>query len=197
MRLHARQPSRRRRHCGQALAEFALVIPIFLVLVVAIAEFGLLVTIRNGVTLASQDATSLASQLGNSQDADVYVLRQIEQDLQPPVDKSKIVSVSIFWTDLNGSSKGTNTYVRGGSMTNTDHTITVPYSQTANGYPVADRCNVISAEGCAAGHDGVDWVGVTITYQYDWATPLPTLIGMGSSPPTFVETNASRLEPIR
>jgi Flp pilus assembly protein TadG len=197
MRRNTHYSGHRRRHRGQGLVEFALVIPIFITLIVAIAEFGYMLTIKNAITMASQDATQLAAQLGNSTDADVYVLRQIETDLQAPVDKSKITGVSIFWTDLNGVNHGANTYVRTGAMSNTDGSVTVPYTRTSNGYPVANRCNVISAQGCASGHTGVDWIGVTITYQYAWITPLPSLIGLGGSPPTFTETMTSRLEPIQ
>jgi len=175
--------------------EFALVIPVFLALVVAIAEFAFLLTVKTGVTYASQDATQIAAELGNTSDADVYILQQIEEDVQAPVDKAKIQSVSVFWTDLNSTNKGANTFTRSGSMSDDSGTVTVPYTQTGFGYPVASRCNVIL--GCGSGHPGVDWIGVTITYSYQWVTPLPGMIGLGGSPPTFVETNTSRLEPIR
>jgi hypothetical protein len=154
-----------------------------------------LLTVKTGVTYASQDATQLAAELGNSPDADVYILQQIEKDIQAPVDDTKIQSVTVFWTDLNGSNKGANTFVRSGTMSNAGATVTVPYHQTANGYPVASRCNVVL--GCGSGKPGVDWIGVTITYSYQWITPLPGMIGLSGSPPTFVETNTSRLEPIQ
>jgi Flp pilus assembly protein TadG len=193
-----RAASRRRRGArGQTLVEFALVIPIFLTLVVAIAEFAFLLTVRTGITYASQDATQLAAELGNSPDSDIYILQQIEKDVQSPVDKSRILSVSIFWTDLNGTNKGANTYSRSGSIHNAANTVTVPYSQTGSGYPVANRCNIVLATGCASGHTGVDWIGVSITYSYAWITPLPGLIGLSSTGPTLVETNTSRLEPIQ
>lgn len=197
MRLVGDPLRRRRRSRGQALVEFALVIPIFLVVVVAIAEFAFLLTVKTGITYASQDATAMASALGDSPDADVYILQQIERDLQAPVDKAKIVSVSIFWTDLNGTNKGANTFERRGSMSNDGGTVTVPYTQTGFGYPVDNRCNIISGTGCATGHSGVDWIGVTLTYTYSWVTLLPSLIGLSNSPPTFVETHTSRLEPIQ
>ena len=105
----------RRRHPGQALVEFALVIPIFLVLVVAIAEFAFLLTVKTGITFASEDATQYAAELGNAADADCYILQLIESDIQAPVDRSRIQSVSIFWTDLNGSNLGADTWTRTGN----------------------------------------------------------------------------------
>jgi Flp pilus assembly protein TadG len=185
----------RRRARGQALVEFALVIPIFLVVVVAIAEFAFLVTIKFGVTYAAQDATAIAAELGNAPNADIYVLNQVEKDLMAPVDKAKVLSVAIYWTDSNGVNKGSNTWTRTGLTTAGG--ITVPYTLASAGYPVANRCNIVLATGCAPGHTGVDWIGVTITYQYSWVTPLPGMIGLGGTPPTFVETTTSRLEPIQ
>ena len=197
MRNHKRATAtqRRRRGPGQAMVEFALVILPFMVLVVAIAEFAFLLTVKTGITYASQDATQLAAELGGTPDADVYILAQIEKDVQTPVDKTKITGVTIFWTDLNGANKGANTFTRTGTMQNEAKTVTVPYTQGSNNYPVSNRCTVILATGCAPGHTGVDWIGVTITYTYQWVTPLPSLIGLSGSPPVFVETNTSRLEP--
>lgn len=199
MRIRKREATVRsdRRSVGQTLVEFALVIPIFLTVVVAIAEFAFLLTVRTGITYASQDASQIASELGNSPDADVYILQQIEKDVMAPVDKARIQTVTIFWTDLNGSNKGANTFTRTGSMHNAANTVTVPYTQTSSGYPVANRCNIVLATGCASGHTGVDWIGVTITYSYQWITPLPSMIGIGGTGPTLVETNTSRLEPIQ
>ena len=110
MRLVGHPLRHRRNPRGQALVEFALVIPVFLALVVAIAEFAFLLTVKTGIAYASQDATQIAAELGNTSDADVYILQQIEEDVQAPVDKAKIQSVSVFWTDLNSTNKGANTF---------------------------------------------------------------------------------------
>ena len=179
---------------GQALVEFALIIPLFLILIVALAEFSFLLTVKVGVSDTAQDAVQLASELGNTANADCTVLQLVEKDMGAPIDKAKIQSVSFFWTDVTGANKGANTYVRTGTMTCANGG-TVPYSSTANGYPIASRCNFVL--GCGPGKPGVDWIGVTITYQYAWITPLPSLIGLQGSPPTFVQTNTSRLEPVQ
>jgi len=182
---------------GQALVEFALVFPIFMTLVVAIAEFSFLLTIKIGVTDATQDAVQLASQLGNTPDADCTVLQLIEKDMGTPINKTNIQSVAIFWTNLSGQNLGADTYIRSGTITCANGVI-VPYSMSGSaGYPVANRCNIVSGIGCASGHGGVDWIGVTITYKYTWVTPLPYLVGLGTTAPTFVQTSASRLEPIQ
>lgn len=197
MRLFDYSRRRRRRSSGQALVEFSLIIPIFMLFVVAIAEFAFLLTIKIGVTDAAQDAVQLAAQLGNTPGADCTVLQLVEKDMGAPTDRTKIRSVAIFWTDVNSANKGANTYIRSGTLACPNGGI-VPYSISGGtGYPTTARCNIVSGAGCVSGHNGVDWIGVTISYQYAWITPLPAMANMGSAAPLFVQTSTSRLEPIQ
>jgi Flp pilus assembly protein TadG len=185
-------PERGRRARGQALVEFSLVIPIFLTLILAIAEFSFLLVVKVGTTDAAQDAVQYASELGQTANADFYILQLVEKDMAAPIDRTRIQSVSIFWTDPTGANKGADTYTRSGTWTL--NSVTIPYSVSGTkGYPEASRCNTVSASVCG----GVQWIGVTVTYKYAWITPLPNLVGLGSSPPTFVQTSTSRLEPIQ
>jgi hypothetical protein len=177
--------------------EFALVIPIFLTIVVAIAEFAFVLTVKTGVSFAGQDATQLAAELGNTPDADVLILQQIEKDLQAPVNSAKVTSVTVFWTDSTGVAKAADTWTKPGSYSSTILGVTIPYSQGAQNYLWSNRCNILTALGCATGHTTLDWIGVSISYQYSWVTPLPGLVGLGSSAPLFVETHISRMEPVQ
>jgi hypothetical protein len=186
---------RRRRSPGQALVEFALIIPIFMLLIVSICELAFFLTVKVGVTDATQDAVQLAAQMGNADDTDFDVLQLVEKDLSAPIDKTRIQSVVIFETDLTGKNYGAaDTYTRGGSLPNKAGTLTVPYSLSGGkGYGEGSRCNSVAISICG----GVQWIGVTITYQYAWLTAFPTLIGLGSINPTIVQTSTSRLEPIQ
>jgi hypothetical protein len=115
--------------------------------------------------------------------------------MSAPIDKTKIQSVVIFKTDLTGKNYGaSDTYVRSGSTPNKAGTDTVPYSISGSkGYPEGARCNSVAISICG----GVQWIGVTITYQYTWLTAFPTMIGLGSTNPTFTQTSSCRLEPIQ
>jgi hypothetical protein len=195
MRLFRSPWKRRRGERGQALVEFSLVIMIFITVIVALCEFSFLLTTKIGVTDAAQDAVQLASQLGNTNNADFQVLQLVERDMSAPIDRSKIVSVEVFRTNSYGKTNlGENKYNRSGSWTIGANT--VPYTQVGFGYEEVDRCNVISGAGCTH-TGGVDYIGVTITYQYTWITPLPNLAGLGTTAPTFVQSSVSRLEPIQ
>jgi len=65
-------PSRRRCHKtirGQSLVEFALVLPVFLLLLIGIAEFGRAWMTRNILTGASREAVRIAAVQGNTASA--------------------------------------------------------------------------------------------------------------------------------
>jgi hypothetical protein len=191
-----------RRSRGQSLVEFALVIPIFITLVVAIAEFAFLFGTFLSASFTSRDGVQVAAEMGNSTCADEVVLQRIEQDITAPADATKILSVDIFWSDNAGNPIGSaiNTWTRTGSSQCTlpsNTIITIPYQRTANGYPLANRCNVLSAVGCASGHTSIDTIGVKITYQYSWITPLPQFVGGSGTGMQIVQSNMMRMEPVK
>src|ERR1035437_5351105 len=193
--LSRRKGHRNRRSRGQSLVEFSLVILPFMTLIVAIIEFSFLRTVRVGITTSSQDAVQLAAELGNGASADFQILSLVERDVSPPMSKVKIVSVVIFSPDAYGKvNNGQDKYTRDGGVYKnpSDITQTVPYTQATPGYAPVNRCNVVATVICG----GVDCVGVTITYQYKWITPLPGLVGLVWAP-LIVQTSVSRLEPVQ
>jgi hypothetical protein len=197
-----------RQEAGQTLVEFALVIPMVMLLVMAILEFALGFNAFVGLNRASQNAAHLAAVTGNQLGADCLILSRIEGDIQPPNDASDIRSVIIERTALAGNvSYQQQTYSRPGlwDCTLPDGTeVTVPYAPTANagglpGYPEEQRCPVL--DGCAAldpPRSTVDNIGVRVQYRHRWATPLSTIMDVlpgGSEGWTFTQRNIFRMEP--
>jgi Flp pilus assembly protein TadG len=198
MRLIGHPLRRHRRSRGQALAEFSLVLLPFMMIIVALIEFSFLLTVKIGVTDTAQDAVQLAAELGTDQTSDFQVLQLVQKDVSAPMDPSKIVSVEIFKTDIYGKvNSGEDKYVPGAPFYQepgaTAPVPTVPFNQVSTGYLPSARCNTVAATVCG----GVNYIGVIVTYQYSWVTPLPNLVGLGSSPPKFVQTSVSRMEPIQ
>lgn len=205
MRLIGR-PARRRRSPGQALVEFALVIPLFLIVFVSICEFTFLFSSYVSMSFASHDAVQLAATYGDTVGSDCAVLERIDKDVMTPADPKKIKSVDIYWVDItsaNASPKAgyENIYSYDGGAhqcTKPDGTIiTVPFTGPApNGYPESIRCNVNKGIGCQPGHGAVDTIAVKIAYQYAWITPFPQMIGGGGNGPLITAINSMRLEPV-
>jgi len=185
---------RRREELGQALVEFALVLPLLLLLILGIIEFSFVWNSRNTVQFASRDASMLAAEGGSILGTDCLVLQRIESDIVSPARAVRVEEVMIYWADKNGSQIGSfkNVYDRSGS-TACDlggSTFSVPYTLTTSGYLEATRCDVLA--GCGGAHTGVDTVGVQITYEHQWLTSFARLTGSGI---TFAETTATRVEP--
>ena len=199
------------RVAGQSLVEFALVLPLLLVLVISLIEFGFLLNANLSISYATRDAALIAAEAGDNSGADCLILKKIEDDITSPADDAAIQGVQIYWSDQNGNVLGgaINAYTRTGSTTCKINgtNLTVPYS--ASGpllYPATDRCNIILGTGCAGGHTGLDTIGVKLTYQYGWHTPLRCLVGLlgnggggcwsNTAGWTLVSSNAMRMEPV-
>ena len=188
---------------GQALVEFAFVFPLFMVLLVGVVEYGFLMNANLAASFATRDASLIAAEAGNATGADCAILKKIEDDISGPSSASNIVNVQIYWADsTTGAQKSgyVNTYPRSTSQTISctvgGSTFTLPYGTPTIGYPESSRCNIISGATCASGHSGLDTIGVQVTYNYTWHTPLKSLLGFTGPGWTIVKSNAMEMEPV-
>jgi len=167
----------RREERGQALVEFAIVLPALLLLILGIVEFAFVWNSRNTVLFASRDGAMLAAEGGNGFGTDCVVLDRIERDIISPSNAIRIQQVQLYWSDRNGDQIGayTNVYDRSGSTTcdfGDGSTLTVPYTLSSPGYP--------------------DTIGVRVTYRHTWITSFARIAGGGV---VFTETSIARGEP--
>lgn len=206
----ANPPGRRGRNSGQALVEFALILPIFVVLLLSIIEFMFLFNAQLSLNFATRDAALIAAEAGNRANADCQILQQINTDLNPPMDETRVITVHIFAATETGgplSSPLEQTYTPGG--TTTCGSISVPYTVGTATYPSSIRCSDLDRTACLAattapGNTGVDIIGVRIDYGYRFVTPIGSafsLIGnrtplWGGTGMTMTVANAMRMEPI-
>jgi Flp pilus assembly protein TadG len=180
---------------GQAIIEFALILPALLLVVIGLIEFSFVLNSRNTVLFASRDGSMLAAEGGSIDGTDCVVLRRIESDVVSPATSLRVQTIQIYWSDRNGDQIGSNqnVYTRGGTTSCTyadGTTITVPYTLTTAGYVEGARCDVLA--GCGGSHTTVDTIGVRVTYQHFWLTSFARLTGSGV---TFTEASITRAEP--
>jgi Flp pilus assembly protein TadG len=179
---------------GQTLVEFALVIPIFMAMLIALVEFTFIFNAILATNYASRDAALLAAEAGSDLGADCAILKAVEADIGAPADRSQIQAVEIFEATAAGAQTGSPTvYSRTGTYgcTLPDGTaISLPYTRTANDYAMSDRCNVLV--GCP-GSPHLDHVGVRVTYRHTWRTPFGSSFGPFLD---VVKANSMRMEPV-
>jgi Flp pilus assembly protein TadG len=180
-----------RREAGQTLVEFALVFPLFFLVLLFVIEFGFLFNAMLATNFATRNASLMAAEAGSNSWADCTILQQVDRDMGAPLDPSFIKTVWIFKTDRAGdelSPRVQMAYDRTGSTSCPGPggtSITVPYSLSVtvspnNTYPAAvgSRCDQLA--GCQVGSSSVyvplDSIGVKILYQYRYKTPIGGLL---------------------
>jgi Flp pilus assembly protein TadG len=203
--------ARRRRTRGQSLVEFALVFPLFILLVMSVIEFSFAFNANLALAFASRDAALVAAEAGDSLGSDCVIIQAVINDVGAPADANQITSIEIYWSDQNGNYKNGNSSLSNvwnhNSVTTTCNypdgsSITIPYQRATNGYDEASRCNIVA--GCGGSHTpSVDTIGVRVAYQYTWKTPIRGLVGLAGNGPVwsgagwnFARSNAMRMEPV-
>jgi Flp pilus assembly protein TadG len=191
-RLSIRQTGRRARRAsrGQTLVEFALIFPSFLIILLAIIEFSFALNAFLAVDFASRDAALAAAEAGNASGADCSILKAVDRSVTAPASANNITEVRIYKSDTNGNALGpVNVYDLTGKAACTG----LPYHLASESYVETDRCNELA--GCKV-QTSVDTIGVQITYNYQWHTPLHGLLPMQGAGYVLVQSNAMRMEPV-
>ncbi len=195
------RPSSRRGRRGQSLVEFALILPLFVIMLLSIIEFTFVFNALLAVNFASRDAALSAAEAGTMSGGDCIILKSVDAAIGPPTDDSRIVSVTVYKTTPNGAQQGSATVYTRASVDNTsicapiDNTV-LHYTRTSNGYPEATRCNILA--GCDPNviNDTVDNIAVRVTYTHQFVTPFRNFIGGPGGTLTFDRESVMRMEPV-
>jgi hypothetical protein len=168
MRSRRSIPKRPHDSTGQSIVEFALTLPIFVLLLMGVLEFGFLYNSILTVQYASRQGVSAAAQVGGEDGADCSILKAVEGALSTPIDKTRITVVEVFQSDADGAAipGRVNTYVRTGTLECLG-SVDQPYTLVgAEGYPQIERRDSLA--------EGLDVIGVHIGYTYLGVTPVGT-----------------------
>jgi len=208
-RLRLRRGEGRQR--GQGLVEFALVLPIFAVLVVSIVEVGLIYSAMQTIGYASRDGARVGAALAQGSncgsppnpgipDVDAVVLGAVQRILKSPdsgVKLPKIAEVRIFKADATGQEIpgkiNTWGYVGTGLGPDVDPaagTERIDFQQLTQEWPACTRIN--------GGPSGPDFIGVNVRYTYDFVTPMGSVLDAlagGNLGVTLDETTVMALNP--
>lgn len=186
---------RRRRHDsqkGQSMVEFAMILPVILIMVLGMVEMGFAISHSTTIQTATRQGARVGSQLvngggplgcgnGQSPDAalvDPQIIAAVEGALASPgspIDPSQVISIKIFLANpADGSmTASVNTWVysyHGGPIL-PGAAQPLSFSYQGGNWPPCSRTGAAPAAS----------IGVQITYRYRFITPLGSFVAAFTS----------------
>ena len=182
--MSARPPSfprrrgRRARTRGQSLVEFALGVPLFMLLLLGMVEFGFVFTHHIGLEYASREGARMGSALASGTatvactDVDNNIIAALQRVVTSPgsqINVGNISQIQIYRANASGDPIGSfiNTWAPGTGPTVDG--VALRFHNTSVGWsacPTGNRNNGANP----------DSIGVSLTYTYDFVTPLGNFV---------------------
>lgn len=167
------------------MVEFALIMPLFIIVLMGLIEFGAAYDHRNAMAYAVREGARVGASLGNGgtspSTVDPTIVTAVRRGLTDPILIDNISSIQIYKADTNGQ-----------PMTGKVNTFDY------NGNPVG--ATGWSASSRVTGING-DKIGVRVVYDFKPITPLGTLLSLlvNPAPPYTIikmtDTLVMKLEP--
>ena len=171
--------------CGSV--EMAIVVPVLVLMVFGMLEFGIAFKDKLDMSHAVNQATRNATVLGTDDYADIEILRALDAGLKG--DLGSIVHVDIFLAAVDGTPVDTkwDRYTPDGSACGwspcPDPALGTAVYGSPAGYKPCERDITLDS-------GGVDTIGVQVLYTHTWVTGV-----LGLPAQTWHETARARMEP--
>ena len=159
---------RRRGERGQSIVEFTLILPVFLLVLLGMLEYGSAYDHRTAMAYAVREGARVGASLGKGNSntpasaVDPAIVAAVQRGLTNPILIDNITSIDIYRAGSDGKPMGSqiNSYDKDGNLIGTA------------GWPASSR---------VPGLDG-DSIGVRVRYDFHPITPLGTFMGLMFSP---------------
>jgi hypothetical protein len=179
----SRRPSaeRRNRSRGQGLVEFAVSVPVFVMLLFGMLEFGFAFSHNLTLEYATREGARVGAALGPGtanvpcaqvDDQIVAGVQRVLTSPGSPVDISRISAIKIYKADANGDQVGStaNTWIPGAGP-------------TVDGVPLIFKSTTVNWNACGRDNGASpDSIGVSLVYSYKLISPLGIFLGMAGTP---------------
>jgi TadE-like protein len=174
------------RQAGQALTEFTVIMPIFLLLLVGMLEFGLAFSDRLTLSNATREGARVGAALstgssspcsGDPSGVDTSIIAAVENILKSNsgITLAYVNSIKIYKSNTSGQATGgsvnTWTYTPGAGPDADPGpgTEILDFSPASAPWPACNRNN---------GSSSPDSIGIALDYNYHLKTPLAGLMGI-------------------
>jgi TadE-like protein len=180
-----RRPTLRRARAhdvrGQGLVEYAMTVPVFLLILLGMLEFGFAfghhLTMEYSTREGARTGASLANgspqvACGIVDDVVIAAVQRVLTGAGSQVALARVGEIRIYKADANGRELGPVNVWRLGPGPVVDGA-QLQFHKVSGGWDACGRKNVAIGV-----NDRVDSMGVSITYTYDMVTPLGSLMGI-------------------
>jgi hypothetical protein len=189
----------RRRSAGQSLVEFAMLIPVFLLLILGLLEFGFLldqsITLgyasregaRSGAAFGNGNVTTMPC-TGNGENVDKNIIAAVQRVLKGPGSRVAI-DASTRIEIYNHASGAKNTWIHAPGAGPTVDGRRLDFALSgAVGWNACSR----DTDGTGPG-DPPQSLGIRVMHTYRFATPLAGIFGFfgPAGPPTLAMTDST------
>ena len=176
-----------REQRGAVVVEMAVILPVLILLVFGMLEFGLAFKDKLSMAHAVNQATRNATVLGTDPRSDHSVLQAFEAGLSGATSIDTVIWVDVFKAGGDGAPAIWDRYTPDASICgwnpcpDPDPTVFSGYGLPSD-YPPCSRDTGLEG--------GIDTIGVRVQYTHNWVTGV-----LGMSPQTWSETARGRIEP--
>lgn len=169
---------------GQSLVEYAMTVPVFLLILLGMLEFGFAFSHHLTMEYSTREGARTGASLANGSDqvacaiVDDQVIAAVQRVLTgagSQVSINRIGEIRVYKADANGRELGpVNVWTLGAGPT--VEGVALKFRETSSGWNACGRKNLQVGTS-----DRVDSIGVSITYDYDFVTPLGSLMGIAGT----------------
>jgi Flp pilus assembly protein TadG len=173
---------RRERSRGQGLVEFAVSVPVFVMLLFGMLEFGFAFSHNLTLEYSTREGARVGAALGPGtinvpcaqvDDQIVAAVQRVLTSPGSPIDISRVSSVRIYKANASGGQVGsstTNTWIPGAGP-------------TVDGVALIFKSQTVNWSACTRNNGGnPDSIGVSVVYSYKLISPLGVFLGMAGTP---------------
>lgn len=160
---------------GQSLVEFAFVVPVFMLLLLGMLEFGIAFTHDQTLAYATREGARAGSALGigntgypcTTANFDAPIVAAVERVLESPgspIDLTQVTSITVYLAKTDGSPTAgkVNVWSPAPGAGPTVDGKALDFKETTTGWDPCSRNNGVNADG----------LGVSLTYNYQFRTAL-------------------------
>jgi Flp pilus assembly protein TadG len=205
---------RRTGERGQGLVEFSMLVPLFLILLLGMLEFGTAFNHQLTLGYATREGARIGADLvngggalgcgtgqsPNAANVDQIIVEAVGRVLTSagsPIPLGSVTKIRIFQADQNGGDTlgKDNDWVYTASLNTMNDGAKVNFTPGTQAWNACNRSNVV-------GHtytNAVDSIGVSISYTYQMTTPLASALrlvgGGGASTLPMTDATVMQLNP--